>query len=110
MSTFERKGRNQYLSALFHGSADDGGQIVGLDLDALHAKRLRLFGVSNKLRSAAERAETARGFARDVLPALADGRVRPVIDRVFDFAQLPAAKAYMESNAQIGKIVLRAAP
>jgi NADPH:quinone reductase-like Zn-dependent oxidoreductase len=88
----------------------DGVMQAQIDLEALHAKRLRLFGVSNKLRSAAERAETVRGFVRDVLPAFADGRIRPVIDRVFDFAQLPAAKAYMESNAQIGKIVLRAAP
>lgn len=88
----------------------DGVMSAKIDLEALHSKRLRLFGVSNKLRSAAERAETVRGFVRDVLPAMADGRVRPVIDKVFDFAQLPGAKAYMESNAQIGKIILRAAP
>ncbi len=88
----------------------DGVMSAQIDLDALHSKRLRLFGVSNKLRSATERAETARGFARDVLPALAQGRIRPVIDRVFDFGQLPEAKAYMESNAQIGKIVVRAVP
>ena len=88
----------------------DGVMRAQIDLDALHSRRLRLFGVSNKLRSAAERAETVRGFVRDVLPAIADGRVRPVIDRVFDFGQLAAAKAYMESNAQIGKIILRAAP
>ena len=88
----------------------DGVMRAQIDLDALHSRRLRLFGVSNKLRSAAERAETVRGFVRDVLPALADGRVRPVIDRTFDFGQLPAAKAYMESNAQIGKIIVRAAP
>jgi NADPH:quinone reductase-like Zn-dependent oxidoreductase len=77
-----------------------------IDLDALHSKRLRLFGVSNKLRSAAERADTVRGFVRDVLPALADGRVRPVIDKAFAFAELPAAKTYMESDAQVGKIVV----
>jgi len=88
----------------------DGVMSAKIDLEALHSKRLRLFGVSNKLRSAAERAETVRGFVRDVLPAMADGRVRPVIDKVFDFAQLPGAKAYMESNAQIGKIILRVAP
>jgi NADPH:quinone reductase-like Zn-dependent oxidoreductase len=77
-----------------------------IDLDALHSKRLRLFGVSNKLRTAGERAETVRGFMREVLPALADGRVRPLVDRVFPFAELPAAQAYMESDAQVGKIVV----
>jgi NADPH2:quinone reductase len=77
-----------------------------IDLEALHSKRLRLFGVSNKLRTAAERAETVRGFVREVLPALADGRVRPLVDKAFAFAELPAAKAYMESDAQAGKIVI----
>jgi NADPH:quinone reductase-like Zn-dependent oxidoreductase len=78
-----------------------------IDLDALHSKRLRLFGVSNKLRTPAERGETVRGFVREVLPALADGRIRPLVDRVFPFAELPAAKSYMESDAQVGKIVVR---
>jgi NADPH:quinone reductase-like Zn-dependent oxidoreductase len=78
-----------------------------IDLDALHSKRLRLFGVSNKLRTPAERAETVRGFVRDVLPAFADGRIRPLVDRVFAFAELPRAQTYMESDAQLGKIAVR---
>ena len=78
------------------------------DLEAIHAKRLRVFGVSNKLRSAEQRAATVRGFVADLLPFLADGRIRPVIDRVFAFDELPAAKAYMESDAQVGKIIVRA--
>ncbi len=77
-----------------------------IDLEALHSKRLRLFGVSNKLRTAGERAETVRGFVNDVLPALADGRIRPLVDKVFGFAELPAAQAYMESDAQVGKIAI----
>jgi NADPH2:quinone reductase len=85
----------------------DGVMTSEIDLDALHSKRLRLFGVSNKLRNAAQRAETMRGFARDVLPALAEGRIRPVIDKVFALADLPAAKAYMESDAHLGKIAVR---
>jgi NADPH2:quinone reductase len=86
----------------------DGVVRSEIDLEALHAKRLHLFGVSNKLRNAAQRAETVAGFTRDVLPALADGRLRPVIDRVFAMDELPAALAYMESNAHLGKIVVRA--
>jgi len=78
-----------------------------MDLDALHAKRLRLFGVSNKLRTAEQRAQTVRGFAREVLPAFAAGRIRPLVDRVFPFAELPEAQAYMESDAQVGKIAVR---
>jgi NADPH:quinone reductase len=78
-----------------------------LDVGALHEKRLTVFGVSNRLRTAAQRAETVRGFARDVLPFFEDGRIRPVVDRVFPFAELPAAIRFMESDAQVGKIVVR---
>jgi NADPH2:quinone reductase len=79
-----------------------------LDLEALHGKRLTVFGVSNRLRTAAQRAETVRGFVRDVLPLFAAGTLRPLIDRVYPFAELPAALAFMESDAQVGKIVVRA--
>jgi NADPH2:quinone reductase len=84
----------------------DGIMRSEMDIEALHSKRLTLFGVSNRLRNAAQRAVTVRGFAADILPFIADGRIRPVIDRVFAFADLPAAKNYMESNAHLGKIAV----
>lgn len=85
----------------------DGALSAQIDLDALHAKRLTLFGVSNKLRNSEQRSTTVRGFARDFLPLLADGRIKPLIDRVYPFDELPAAKARMEANAHVGKIVLK---
>jgi NADPH:quinone reductase len=85
----------------------DGVVKAELDILALHSKRLKLFGVSNKLRSAAEIAEGVRNFSRDVLPALASGHLRPVIDKVFPFADLPQAKAHMEASAHLGKIILK---
>ena len=84
----------------------DGVLHSNLDLEALHAKRLRLFGVSNKLRSAEQRAEPVAGFKADWLPLLADGRLRPLVDRVFRFDELEAARASMENNEHLGKIVL----
>lgn len=86
----------------------DGVYKNEIDLRELHGSRYAVFGVSNARLSPERRAETVRGFMRDVLPALADGRTAPIIDRVFDFDQIPAAKAYLESNAQVGKIVARA--
>jgi NADPH:quinone reductase-like Zn-dependent oxidoreductase len=85
----------------------DGVLKSELDIEALHTKRLTLFGVSNRLRTPEQRAVTVRGFAADVLPFIAQGKIRPVIDRVFAFSELPAAKAYMESNAHLGKIAVR---
>lgn len=80
---------------------------AALDIELLHRKRLTVFGVSNRLRTAAQRAETVRAFARDVLPYFADGRLRPLVDRVFGFDELPVAVQFMESDAQVGKIVVR---
>ena len=51
----------------------------------------------------------SHSFVRDVLPGFADGRIVPVIDKVFPFNELPAAKAYVETNAQLGKVVVKMA-
>jgi NADPH:quinone reductase-like Zn-dependent oxidoreductase len=77
-----------------------------IDIQALHSKRLTLFGVSNKLRTPEQRASGVGPFVRDAMPAIAAGRIKPIIDRIFPFDELPAARARMESNAHLGKIVI----
>lgn len=86
----------------------DGELTAPLDIGALHAKRLTVFGVSNKLRSKSQRAAAVPRFVAEVVPHFAAGRIRPQIDRVYEFAQLPEAKARMEAGGHVGKIVLRA--
>ena len=78
-----------------------------IDLEALHRNRLTVFGVSNRFRTAGQRAETVRAFARDVLPHFEAGRIHPIVDKVFGFDDLPAAIKFMESDGQVGKIVVR---
>ena len=85
----------------------DGVVHADIDLEALHARRLTLFGVSNKLRTKEQRAAAVPRFAAEVLPHFAAGRIEPRIDHVFEFAQLAQAKASMEAGTHIGKIVLR---
>ncbi len=85
----------------------DGTLTAEIDLDAVHAKRLRIFGGSNKLRNAEQRYENVRGLAQSLLPAIADGRIRPLIDRVFPFEQTAQAKRHMEADAHAGKVVVR---
>jgi NADPH:quinone reductase-like Zn-dependent oxidoreductase len=80
-----------------------------VDLQALHAKRLVLFGVSQKQTTAAQKAEGMRQFAADMLPLVTAGKLRPLIDSTYPFEQLPAARAHMEANAHVGKIVLQGA-
>ena len=87
----------------------DGVVHADLDLAALHSKRLTLFGVSNKLRTKAQRAAAVPAFVADVMPYFAAGRIRPQIDRVFEFSKLEAAKTRMEAGDHVGKIVLRIA-
>lgn len=87
----------------------DGTLQAEIDLEALHAKRLCIYGVSNKNRTPAQRADGITQFAGQILPAFADGRIQPLIDRVFDFDQLEQARVHMEGNQHTGKIVLRIA-
>ena len=85
----------------------DGVLNADLDLEALHARRLQLFGVSNKLRTKAQRAAAVPRFVAEVMPHFAAGRIMPQIDQVVAFEELPAAKERMEGGGHIGKIVLR---
>jgi len=85
----------------------DGVLEATVDIEALHQKRLRLFGVSNKLRTAEQKLTSVAAFKSDVLPALAEGSMRPFVDKIFEFGDLPEAKAYMDENRHLGKIVLR---
>ena len=98
-------------SMAFEGRLATVGYVDGvlkseIDIQALHAKRLTLFGVSNKMRTADQRAAGVPGFVADLMPAIAAGRIRPVIDRIFPFDQLAEARAHMEANRHLGKIVI----
>lgn len=77
-----------------------------IDIEALHARRLTLFGVSNKMRTAEQRAAEVPGFIRDIMPAVADGRITPIVDRAFPFGELEAARQHMQADRHLGKIVL----
>jgi NADPH:quinone reductase len=78
-----------------------------LDVDRLAERRLHLYGVSNRLRTSAQRAQSARQFIADLLPALGDGRLRPVIDRYFPLDEIAAAGTYLEADKHVGKVVIR---
>ncbi|HEY4069223.1 MAG TPA: zinc-binding dehydrogenase [Burkholderiaceae bacterium] len=84
----------------------DGVLKAELDLEALHGKRLQLFGVSNKLRTPQQRTESVAGFRADWLPLFASGRLAPRVDRVYPFEELADAKRSMEAGEHVGKIVL----
>lgn len=83
------------------------GARIELDLVLLLRKRLRLIGTVLRSRPLEEKIALAREFSDRVLPLLASGRVRPVIDRVFPFREVREAHRQMEANATFGKVVLK---
>lgn len=83
-----------------------GGLRAELDMGLLLNKRVSIHGTVLRSRPMEEKAAATHGFEKAVLPHLASGRIRPVVDRAFDLASVEEAHRYMESNANFGKIVL----
>jgi NADPH:quinone reductase-like Zn-dependent oxidoreductase len=84
-----------------------GGRLVeGLDLSVLMRKRAWVTGTTLRARGAAYKARLTREFALHALSRFAAGRLRPIVDRVFDWKDVADAHRYMEENRNVGKIVL----
>ena len=77
-----------------------------VDFRRIMLKRLTHTGSTLRARAIGDKAAIARGLEEHVLPLIAQGRVRPVIDSTFPLAQAGAAHRRMETSAHIGKIVL----
>lgn len=84
-----------------------GGSNAQLDFSVMMSKRLLLRGTVLRGRSAEEKARAVRLFAAHVVPLLAHGQVRPVVDSVYTLDEVRAAHLRLESNSTFGKVVLR---
>ncbi|MEQ1644540.1 MAG: NAD(P)H-quinone oxidoreductase, partial [Pyrinomonadaceae bacterium] len=82
------------------------GRTAEIDLGTMLQKRAHVFGTVLRPRSLTEKAEATQAFARDVLPHLAGGRVRPNLDRTFALSDVREAYSYLASNKSFGKVVL----
>lgn len=87
--------------------SQSGGPTAELDLRALMPKRLTLRGSTLRMRPLEEKIMATRAFAAEVVPLLARGIVRTVIDSEFPLDQVQAAHARLESNETFGKVVLK---
>ncbi|HET7584056.1 MAG TPA: NAD(P)H-quinone oxidoreductase [Gemmatimonadaceae bacterium] len=99
------------VSALgMRGRMIEVGTVAGregvLDLAQVLRKRLTIRGTVLRARSLEEKILATRAFAREVVPLLARGVVRPVVDRVFPLADVAAAHVRLEGNETVGKVVL----
>jgi putative PIG3 family NAD(P)H quinone oxidoreductase len=86
--------------------ANLGGSRGELDMGRVLGRRLRLIGSTLRGRPVAEKIAITRRFEEQVWPKLADGRLRPIIDRVFPIDEAQAAHAYVLENRNIGKVIL----
>jgi putative PIG3 family NAD(P)H quinone oxidoreductase len=82
------------------------GSKAEIDFSVAMTKRLRIMGTALRIRSAEEKATATRLFTEQVVPLLANGKVRPVIDKVFPMNEARAAHERIESNESFGKVVL----
>lgn len=77
------------------------------NLEALHGRRLEIYGTSNTPLVMAQRAAAMDGFMQAMFPAIASGQIKPVVDRVFDFDEVELAKTYVEADRHLGKVIIR---
>lgn len=87
-----------------------GGNQTEIDLGVMMRRRISLISTTLRARPAAQKAVIVAAFAADVVPALADGRLRPIIDRVLPLDEAGEAHRLMEAGEVVGKIVLDASP
>jgi NADPH2:quinone reductase len=76
------------------------------DIGAILRKRLHIIGTMLRARPLEEKIAAMRVFEDQVVPLLARGAIKPVIDRVFPLAEAGKAHERMASNQGFGKIVL----
>src|SRR5260370_31369142 len=93
-------GRIVFLSTM-------GGAQANVNLGMLMHKRISMRGVTLRTRTLEEKLAVTRRFATSVLPLLANGKVKPVIDQVYPLEQIGEAHRVMGENRNFGKLIVR---
>jgi NADPH2:quinone reductase len=99
MNVLGRDGRYVIIAFLQGSKAE-------LDMRQVLGKRLTITGSTLRPQTTDEKAQIAAELQVHVLPLLASGEVRPIIDSTFALGDAAKAHALMESSKHMGKIVL----
>lgn len=83
-----------------------GGASTHVNVGALLAKRVRWIGTTLRARPIEEKVAVTQRFVAEMLPLFDDGRLRPIVDSRYAFADIARAHEYMASNANTGKILI----
>jgi NADPH2:quinone reductase len=87
-----------------------GGHDASINLDELAFRRLRVLGTTFSIRTDEERGQVAAALGAGVLPALAAGRIRPIVERIVAFDRAQEGADLMRSGTTTGKIVFDLTP
>lgn len=83
-----------------------GGAQGTLPIGMLMGKRVSVKGVTLRSRTLEEKLAVTRAFATSVLPLLASGKVKPIIERTYPLAEIASAHTAMGANTNFGKLVI----
>lgn len=103
LATLAPKGRLMLVGTVAGGTSE-------LDLGLLLRLRLTITGTVLRARPIEERIAATQAFAKQVVPLLERGLVRPVVDCVFPLERIQDAHRRLETNETFGKVVLTIAP
>jgi NADPH:quinone reductase-like Zn-dependent oxidoreductase len=83
-----------------------GGATAELNFGLVLRKRLTIVGTVLRSRPLEEKIEAATMLRKHIVPWLAAGTVKPLVDRVFPLGSAGEAHAYVASDASFGKVLL----
>ncbi len=86
-----------------------GGAKTEISLATVLTKRLQIIGSTLRARPVEEKARIVAGFQDRFARALAEGTIRPVVDRVLPLDDAPEAHRVVQASEHFGKVVLRVA-
>jgi putative PIG3 family NAD(P)H quinone oxidoreductase len=84
-----------------------GGSKAEVDFGRMLSRRQSLLGMVMRSRPLADKIAVTERFRREWLHRFDDGRLVPVIDSIYPLADAATAHAHLETNTNVGKIVLR---
>lgn len=83
-----------------------GGGTAPVNMGLLLMKRLTWIGTTLRARPLERKITLMQRFIDEIIPLFETGALHPVIDSRYPFEQLPEAHEYMQSNANVGKILI----
>jgi len=83
-----------------------GGKVENFNLMKLLAKRLQITASTLRSRSLSYQIELTKEFWKTKATHFQSGKLKPIIDTVFDWRDVQEAHRFMEENKNVGKVVL----